>query len=299
MRVLKGLGQGLARTREAIRVRLGSILSKDREIDEVLEDLEETLIGADIGVETSIEVIDRLRKEMRGKDLEGRIRQELKGVFVEVLKPLEVPIEVSTRPYSIMVVGVNGVGKTTLIGKLADRFRKEGKRVILGAADTFRAAAIEQLEEWGRRTGCEVIRHREGSDPGAVAFDTLRAALSRGMDVAIVDTGGRLHTKMNLMEELKKVKRVMEKALPGAPHEVLLVIDATTGQNALQQAISFHRELGITGMAITKLDGTAKGGIVVAIGRELKIPIRLIGTGEGVDDLMDFDAEGFAEALIG
>lgn len=297
--LLKSLGRGLVKTREAIGNSLGSIFTRGREVREILDDLEEALIGADIGVETTMEIIERIRKDLRkGKGLEEKAKEKMREVFLEILRPLQEPLEITRKPYCIMVAGVNGVGKTTLIGKLAYRLREEGNKVILGAADTFRAAAIEQLEEWGRRASSEVIKHQEGSDPAAVAFDTMKASISRGADIVIVDTGGRLHTKTNLMEELKKVKRVIGKALPGAPHEVLLVIDATTGQNALQQAISFHRELGITGIAITKLDGTAKGGILIAIGKELKAPIRFVGIGEGIHDVIDFDAEGFVEALL-
>jgi fused signal recognition particle receptor len=197
------------------------------------------------------------------------------------------------------MVGVNGVGKTTTIGKLADRFKKEGKSVLLVAGDTFRAAAIEQLEIWGRRTGCPVIKHQSGSDPSAVIFDGLSAAKARGIDVVIVDTAGRMHTKSNLMEELKKMKRVMDKALPGSPHETLLVLDATTGQNALSQAKLFHQAIGVTGVVLSKLDGTARGGVVVPITEELGVPVKLVGVGEGIGDLEDFSAEGFVEGLFG
>ncbi len=297
--LLKGIGKGLAKTREALRGRLGALFSRGKDSPETMEGLEEMLIEADIGVETTMEIMERLERALKGHENTMEVaRGIIRDAFLDALKPLEAPLSIDSRPYCIMVVGVNGVGKTTLIGKLAHRFRKEGLKVVIGASDTFRAAAIEQLEEWGKRTGSEVVKHEEGSDPGAVAFDTVKAAQARGADIAIIDTGGRLHTKVNLMEELKKVKRVMGKALSGAPHEILLVIDATTGQNALQQALTFHRELGITGMAITKLDGTAKGGILVAIGKEVGIPIRYIGVGEGVDDLMDFRAEEFVEALL-
>jgi fused signal recognition particle receptor len=231
------------------------------------------------------------------RDIE-RLKTGLKDSIYSVLRSVERPLEVNRRPFVIMVVGVNGVGKTTTIGKLAARYSSSGKSVIIGAGDTFRAAAIEQLELWGQRAGCPVIRHAQGGDPGAVAFDAVKAAKARGTDIVILDTAGRLHTKVNLMEELKKVQRVVSKEVPDGPHENLLVLDGSTGQNALSQARFFNEAVGVTGIALTKLDGTAKGGIIVAIARELKIPIRYIGVGEGIDDLKDFSAREFVEALI-
>ncbi|MEK7772761.1 MAG: signal recognition particle-docking protein FtsY, partial [Deltaproteobacteria bacterium] len=265
--------------------------------DVLLERLEESLISADVGVRTSAEIVDRLRSVLAGWDSE-KLRQHLKSSIYDILKEVEKPLEINKSPFVIMVLGVNGVGKTTTIGKLASRYSSEGRSVILAAGDTFRAAAIEQLEGWGKRAGCQVIKQAQGGDPGAVAFDAMKAAIARKADVVILDTAGRLHTKVNLMEELKKVKKVVSREIPDAPHENLLVLDASTGQNALTQARLFNEAAGVTGIALTKLDGTAKGGIIVAIAGELKIPIRFIGVGEGVDDLRDFDANDFVEALI-
>ena len=244
-----------------------------------------------------MEIVDALREDFGNWDAEmvkARLRDNIHGV----LKEVEAPLEIGPAPYVIMVLGVNGVGKTTTIGKLASRYTQEGKSVVLAAGDTFRAAAAEQLEIWAQKTGSVIIKHNDGGDPGAVAFDAIKSAIARKADVVIIDTAGRLHTKVNLMEELKKIKRVVEKLYPGAPHENLLVLDSTTGQNALNQAKIFNEAIGVTGIVLTKLDGTAKGGIIVAIARELKIPIRLIGVGEGVDDLKDFDAREFVDALI-
>jgi fused signal recognition particle receptor len=262
-----------------------------------LEILEEALITADVGVTTTMEMVEGLR----AGDLEG-LKAGLRDSIYSVLKEVEAPpLEIGIQavsPFVIMVLGVNGVGKTTTIGKMAAKFTSQGKKVLLGAADTFRAAAIEQLEIWGKRVNCPVIKHPSGGDPGAVAFDSIKAAIKTKADVVILDTAGRLHTKVPLIDELKKVKRVAEKALPGAPHENLLVLDASTGQNSLVQARLFNEAVGITGIALVKLDGTAKGGIIVAIAKELKIPVRFIGIGEGLEDLKVFDAREFAEALI-
>lgn len=270
--------------------------------EEVLEALEESLITSDVGVNTSAEIVDGLRNIMAGRD-EEKLKSHLKNSIYNILKEVERPLDVTygaagAKPFVIMVLGVNGVGKTTTIGKLASRYSSEGKSVMLAAGDTFRAAAIEQLQLWGERTGCTVIHQAQGGDPGAVAFDAVRAAKARGADVLILDTAGRLHTKTNLVEELKKVKRVVERELPGAPHENLLVLDASTGQNALNQARLFKEAVDVSGIAITKLDGTAKGGIIIAIAKELNIPIRFIGVGESVDDLRDFNATDFVDALI-
>lgn len=293
---LSGLKAKLIRTHNAI---MGSVESAvtGASREDLLSALEESLISSDVGVRTSAEIVDALRETLVGRD-EGRLRECLRDSLYNILKEVERPLEINSRPFVMMVLGVNGVGKTTTIGKLASRFRSEGKSVLLAAGDTFRAAAIEQLELWGERAGCQVIRQAQGGDPGAVVFDAMKAALARNSDVVILDTAGRLHTKTNLMEELKKVTRIAGRELPGAPHENLLVLDSSTGQNALSQARLFNEAVGVTGIALTKLDGTAKGGIIIAIARELKLPIRFIGVGEGVEDLKDFNAREFVEALI-
>lgn len=292
----ESLKAGLTRTHNAI---MGSVEAafSERSREDILETLEESLILSDVGVKASSEIVDNLRERLVGKD-EQRLRACLKDSIYDILKKVEKPLEITSSPFVIMVLGVNGAGKTTTIGKLAARYAAGGRSVILAAGDTFRAAAIEQLEGWGHRTGCPVIRQTQGGDPGAVIFDAMRAASARNSDIVLLDTAGRLHTKVNLMEELKKVKRVAGRELPGAPHENLLVLDASTGQNALSQARLFNEAVGVTGLALTKLDGTARGGIIVAIARELGIPIRFIGVGEGVDDLKEFDARDFVEALI-
>ncbi|MBW7957284.1 MAG: signal recognition particle-docking protein FtsY [Deltaproteobacteria bacterium] len=292
----EGLKAGLARTHNAIMGGVeAAFTGKSRE--DILESLEESLILSDVGVTASTEIVDKLREVLVGKD-EEKLRKHLRDSVYEILKKVEKPLEVTSSPFVIMVLGVNGVGKTTTIGKLASRLSSEGRSVVLAAGDTFRAAAIEQLEGWGKRTGCPVIRQDQGGDPGAVVFDAMKAAAARRADVVLLDTAGRLHTKVNLMEELKKVKRVAARELPGAPHENLLVLDASTGQNALNQARLFNEAVGVTGIALTKLDGTAKGGIIIAIARELGIPVRFVGVGERVEDLKEFDAREFAEALI-
>lgn len=294
------LKDGLAKTRKNIAERVESVF-KGRKIDaETLEELEEALILADLGIKAATEITDFLKdKAKKGETGDaGDIKLYLKEEMKAMLGPSE-PLRVNgARPYVIMAVGVNGVGKTTTIGKLSERFASEGKSVLLAAADTFRAAAIEQLELWAKKTGAQVVKHQSGSDPAAVAFDAIEAAKARNIDIVIVDTAGRLHTKSPLMEELKKIKRVVDRAVTGAPHEVLLVVDATTGQNALRQADIFNEAVGVTGIALTKLDGTARGGIVFAIKRELGIPIRLIGVGEGTADLRDFEPAEFVEALF-
>jgi len=294
------LKEGLTKTRKGLIEKVESIFT-GRKIDSAtIEELEEILITSDIGIKATAEIVDFLRdKASRGeiRDLDN-IRQYLKAEMVSILgqpQPLAIPEE---RPFVILAVGVNGVGKTTTIGKLSGRLTSEGRTVLLAAADTFRAAAIEQLEIWAKRTGAQIVKHQSGSDPAAVAFDAIEASRARNIDAVIIDTAGRLHTKSPLMEELKKIKRVIEKAMPGAPHEVLLVVDATTGQNALRQAEMFNDAIGVTGIALTKLDGTARGGIVFAIRRELGIPVKLIGVGEAIDDLRDFDPVQFVEALF-
>lgn len=296
------LKESLTKTRQGFVEKVTQLVSVHRKIDEDLfEELEEILLQADVGVAASNHLLEEIRKGARQQRLKEA--EQVKGLLREKMEELlgsRVPLVISdTPPTVIMVLGVNGVGKTTTIGKLAYRFRAEGRKVLLAAADTFRAAAIEQLEIWGARTGAELIKHQPGSDPAAVVFDALQAARRRGTDVVIIDTAGRLHTKVNLMEEIKKIRRIVEREIPGAPHEVLLVVDATTGQNALRQAELFQAASGVTGIALTKLDGTAKGGIVLAIKEELGIPVKLIGIGEKPDDLKDFDGREFVAALFG
>ncbi|NVM57934.1 MAG: signal recognition particle-docking protein FtsY [Desulfobacterales bacterium] len=307
--VFRKLRDHLSKTRKAFSSRVDQLLLGKKEIDEeLLEELEEILITSDIGVQTTTALIEKVRERVETKDLSDpdELKRALQG---EILAFLEVPSRPNLvprgKPHVIMAVGVNGVGKTTTIAKLAARYTKEGKRVLLIAADTFRAAAVEQLESWGQRVGAEVIRHKghevkpgAKSDPSAVVYDGIRAAKSRAVDVAIIDTAGRLHTKVNLMEELKKVRRTVARHLPDAPHEILLVLDATTGQNAISQAQLFHEALEITGIALAKLDGTAKGGIVVGICHSLGLPLQYIGLGEKPDDLQEFDADAFVKALF-
>jgi fused signal recognition particle receptor len=298
------LRQGLSKTRSTLTGRLDLLFSGKKEIThELLEELEEILFTSDIGVATTQELINSVQEKVARKELNDP--QKLKGVLRDhILSFLEVEsVEHSFpgpgEPLVIMVIGVNGVGKTTTIGKAGHRFRSEGKEVMLVAADTFRAAAVEQLAIWGERVGAEVIKQSTGSDPSAVVFDGLTAAVSREVDVVLIDTAGRLHTKINLMEELQKIHRVAGRKLPGAPHELWLVLDATTGQNAISQAEIFNNALGVTGIILTKLDGTAKGGIVVGISHQLGIPIKYIGIGEKVDDLRPFDARDFVQAIFG
>ncbi len=294
--------QGLAKTRSSLVGRMDDLLGSHGHLDEeFLEEMEELLITADFGMQTTQDLVQALAGRL--KEIDPNVPAQLHDVLSEEIRARlktgssEWPVPES-GPLVIMVVGVNGVGKTTTIGKLAKQFSDQGKKVVLGAGDTFRAAAAEQLEVWGERSGAEVIRHTEGSDPGAVAFDAAKAAVARNADILILDTAGRLHTKVNLMEELKKVRRVVDREIPGAPHETLLVLDATTGQNALPQARSFQEAVDVSGIALTKLDGTAKGGIVVAISSQLDLPVRLIGIGEGVSDLRHFDADEFVAALF-
>jgi len=295
------LKEGLTKTRDQFVTKVEEILTGRRRIDEELyEELEEVLIRSDVGVTTSMELVQRLRQEVKKRKLSEA--QELREVLKEEITNLlgdEVPLQFAESGPSIMlVVGVNGVGKTTTIGKLAHYFKDEGQKVILVAGDTFRAAAIDQLEIWGQRAGVEVIKQRAGADPAAVAYDAIQYAKSREIDLVIMDTAGRLHNKVNLMEELRKVKRVIEREIPGAPHEVLLVLDATTGQNAIQQAKLFQEVAGVTGIVLTKLDGTAKGGVVLGIQGEVKIPVKWVGVGEGMEDLHPFIPQDFANALF-
>lgn len=295
------LKDSLNKTRRGLVEKIEGIISSRKAIDETLfEELEEALIEADVGGDTALELIEALREEVKRKKVvdPNQLRSLLKEQIRAMLDDGTVCSNEDGSLRVIMVVGVNGTGKTTTIGKLAHYYKSRGQKVVLGAADTFRAAAIDQLEIWGRRVGADVIKHREGADPAAVAYDSLQAAKARGAGVLIIDTAGRLHTKKNLMEELKKIKRVLERELPGAPHEVLLVLDATTGQNAVVQAEIFKDAVGVTGVVLTKLDGTAKGGVIVAVKKLLGVPVRYIGIGEDVEDLRPFDAAEFVEALF-
>jgi fused signal recognition particle receptor len=301
--LLERLKESVSKTRTELSAKVEQLLTGDRPVDhDLLRELESALLSADIGVRTTKEVLAALREQVNRHKLSDAkdLKRELKGLIEKILKAPAPPSgdNGAAAPRVLFVVGVNGTGKTTTIGKLANRLKKEGATVVLCAADTFRAAAIEQLEVWGRRAGVEVIKQKSGSDPWAVIFDALSAARGRSADVVIVDTAGRLHTKSNLMAELEKMKRTAAKLVPGAPHDVLLVLDATTGQNGLNQAREFWSHAGVTGIVLTKLDGTAKGGIVVAITRELNLPIRFVGTGEQSDDLVPFDAETYVHSLF-
>jgi fused signal recognition particle receptor len=300
--LLERLKAGVEKTRAGLVDRVEDLISGKKEIDaDLLEELEYTLITADIGVKTATEILDRIRQRVDRKLIgdAGELRNLIREHLLEVLQATERPVaHVNQPPAVVMVVGVNGSGKTTTIGKLTQRFKNEGRTVLLCAADTFRAAAIEQLEIWGERTGTEIIRQKTGSDPSAVVFDAVHAAKARKTDYVIVDTAGRLHTKENLMAELEKMRRTAAKVVPGAPHEVWLVLDATTGQNGLEQARKFTESSGVTGIVLTKLDGTAKGGVVIAIARELNLPIRFIGVGEKAEDLLPFEPEEFIQSLF-
>jgi fused signal recognition particle receptor len=295
--VFKRLKDGLVKSTQKIVSQIDDTCNPEVSREDQLVLLEEALITSDLGVNAALAVVDNIRDSEFTRDPK-ELRQLIREAVFSILKEVQKPLVIDKRPFVIMAIGVNGVGKTTTIGKLASRYTQEGHKVFLAAADTFRAAAIEQLMAWGERTRCEIIRQEQGGDPGAVAFDAIRAGIARRADIVILDTAGRLHTKVHLMEELKKIKRVVERVLPDAPHENLLVLDASTGQNAINQAQLFHEAIGVTGMAVAKLDGTAKGGIIVAIAKEFSIPIRFIGVGEQVDDLRDFDAREFVDALF-
>lgn len=295
------LKQGLFKTKKSLIENVERLVSGRTVDDRLLDEFEELLIMADVGPLAA----ESITKSLKAKVREQKIRNEkdLKDAFKEEVKKILIGghkvMCAGEKPYVILTIGVNGVGKTTTIGKLARRFTDHGFTVTLAAGDTFRAAAIEQLEIWADRAGAQIVKHRSGADPAAVAFDAVASAKSKKIDVVIIDTAGRLHTKTNLMEELKKIKRVISKELPSAPHEVLLVVDATSGQNAINQAKIFNEAVGVTGIALTKLDGTAKGGIILAINKELNIPVKLIGVGEAVEDLQDFDPDEFVNALFG
>ena len=298
------LSERLTKTKESLVYRIDTLFLGKKEIDlELLDDLEEILITADLGVNTVQELLDEARRKVKRQELSDPqmlkkvLKEKIRSFIMESDRPAELVMP-DKGPFIIMVVGVNGVGKTTTIGKIAHKFTNAGQSVLLVAADTFRAAAVAQLKIWGERNKVQVVSQHEGADPSAVVFDAMDVALAKGYDVVIVDTAGRLHTQVNLMEELKKIKRVIGKKIPGAPHEVMLILDATTGQNAISQAKLFNATVDITGLTLTKLDGTAKGGIVVNICRELKIPIRFIGIGEQLEDLRDFDPGEFVEALF-
>ncbi len=298
--VFRGLSEGLAKTRKNFADKVGALVLGDKIDEAFLDELEEALIASDVGVATASFALKDLKERFKRNELSSpaQVKDRLKQVLHEVLSACPSSFSLTASPSVVLVVGVNGTGKTTTIGKLANRLRVEGKKVMLAAGDTFRAAASEQLSIWGERADIPVVKHREGADPGAVVFDAVSAAKARAMDVLIVDTAGRLHTKSNLMEELKKVKRILARELPGAPHETLLVLDGNTGQNALVQAKMFHEAVGLTGIVLTKLDGTSKGGIVFAIYKELGIPVKFIGLGEGIEDLRSFDPKEFVDALL-
>ncbi len=302
------LDQGLAKTKESVFAKLNrAIAGKSKVDDEVLDELEEVLLSSDVGVETTVRIIERIEERIRRdkylhtEELHTILKEEIAEMLIgngqEDAGEFDVPAD--SKPYVIMVVGVNGVGKTTTIGKLAYQFMKNGKKVYLGAADTFRAAAIEQLEVWGQRTGAPVIRQQMGSDPASVAFDTLKSAVANNADVVIIDTAGRLHNKIGLMNELTKIKTVLQKVVPGAPQEVLLVLDASTGQNAFEQARQFTLATEVNALAVTKLDGTAKGGVVLGISDQFQVPVKYIGLGEGMEQLQIFNRREFVDSLFG
>ncbi|MBT3450097.1 MAG: signal recognition particle-docking protein FtsY [Bacteroidetes Order II. Incertae sedis bacterium] len=304
----KSLETGLEKTRTSLFGKLNKLVRGRDTVDEqFLDDLEEILVTSDVGVATTVDIIRRVEervardKYVSATDLNTLIQDEMSGLLLAASEahPIEFDAPLDNQPHVIMVVGVNGVGKTTSIGKMAARYKDAGKTVMLGAADTFRAAATEQLEIWADRAGVPIVKQGHGADPASVAFDTVAAAKSKGIDVVLVDTAGRLHTKGGLMDELTKIKRVMDRQVSGAPHEVLLVLDASTGQNAIRQAQEFTRAVDVTGLVLTKLDGTAKGGIVIGISNEFQIPVKYIGVGEGIDDLQVFDRARFVDALFG
>ncbi len=303
----QSLEDGLQKTKEGFLAKLGKAIAGKTTVDEeVLDNLEEALVSADVGIETTIQIIDRIEKRVKQDkyintgELNSILQQEIEAVLVDAddqsYKNFEIPA--GKKPYVILIVGVNGVGKTTTIGKLAHNYKKAGHSVILGAADTFRAAAVDQLTIWSERVGVPIVKQKMGSDPSAVAFDTVQSAISKGSEIVIIDTAGRLHNKAHLMEELTKIKRVISKILPDAPHEVMLVLDGSTGQNALEQAKHFTAATDVNSIIITKLDGTAKGGVVLAIANQFQIPVKFIGIGEKIDDLLIFDKHEFVDSLF-
>ncbi len=303
-RIQEKMSDAVQKTKDNLVNRVDEILGNRTEVSpELLRQLEAALIGADVGARTAAEIVTKVRQRAEQDQTTGagQVRQIIKDELVRILEAAGVPPQSAPAgdPFVLLMVGVNGAGKTTSIGKLTQRYKNEGNSVLLCAADTFRAAAIEQLEVWGKRTGTEVIRQKQGADPSAVLFDAISAAKARGIDFVIVDTAGRLHTKTNLMQELSKMRRTAQRLVPSAPHETLLVLDATTGQNGLQQARQFTEAAGVTGLVVSKLDGTARGGIVVAIAREMNLPVRYVGTGEKLDDMIPFDARQFVDALFG
>lgn len=298
--LFRSWSDGLAKTRKNLSDRIGSLVLGEKIDENFLDELEEALIVSDVGAQTASEVLKDLKERFKRKELStsAQVRERLKQILYETVSTKPSTLLLTGAPAVVLVVGVNGTGKTTTIGKLAHKLQAEGKKVMLAAGDTFRAAASEQLSIWGERSRIPVIKHREGADPAAVVFDAAAAARARSMDVLIVDTAGRLHTKSNLMDELKKVKRVISRELPGEPAEILLVLDGTTGQNSLAQARMFHEAVGLSGIVVTKLDGTARGGIVFAIAKELPVPVKFVGIGEAIEDLRSFDAKEFVDALL-
>ena len=292
--------QGLSKTRDALSNTLGSVFTGSELDEDFYEELEESLILADLGVDTSVKAAELLRKKVKEDHLKTaeEAKTALKGILVQMLQQGDAALKMTTKPSVVLVIGVNGVGKTTTIGKIATRLVNEGKSVLLVAADTFRAAAADQLEIWAERSGAAIVRQNEGADPASVVFDGIRSAKAKNVDVILIDTAGRLHNKQNLMNELGKISRIVERELPDADREVLLVLDGTTGQNGLVQAKQFKEIAGVTAVALTKLDGTAKGGIVIAVADSLQIPVKFVGVGEQADDLMPFEAEPFVEALL-
>jgi len=303
----ESLDEGLQKTKDSFFSKVSKAIAGKSTVDEeVLDNLEEALVTADVGIETTVKIIDQIEqrvardKYLNTSELNKILQEEIEAILVDAPSSnnYDFHSDLPTKPYIILVVGVNGVGKTTTIGKLAYNFKKAGKSVLLGAADTFRAAAVDQLTIWSDRTGVPIVKQAMGSDPAAVAFDTAQSAVSRGSDVVLIDTAGRLHNKLYLMDELSKIKRSIQKVLPGAPHEVLLVLDGSTGQNALEQAKQFTAATDVTALAITKLDGTAKGGVVLAIANQFKIPVKFIGVGEKMEDLLVFDKHEFVDSLF-
>ena len=302
--LIEKLKKGLSKTHQGFVEKIDRLFLGKKTIDQdLLDELETVLFTADLGVKTSTRLIEGVQQGLKRGELQEpeKVKEYIKQEMLKILQSAEKPLTLDasgTKPFVIMVVGVNGVGKTTTIAKIARQHSEQGRKVLIGAADTFRAAAVEQLEIWAGRVGADLIKQSKGSDPSAVAFDSIHAAKARNADLVLIDTAGRIHTKINLMEELKKIKRILGRECPGAPHEILLILDATTGQNAISQAKLFNETIGVTGIALTKLDGTAKGGIIVGITEELGIPIRYVGVGEAMDDLKEFNASDFVQALF-